>query len=132
MQGLPPSVYIGHKWAGLSHTLNKHAISIPGHFSARNYWATKVARRGQSVNTVIVKGEVLGKVAHWKKEYQARGALHYHVLLWIDAPVIGLDDPDKVLAWIQERITCHLPNKESDPDLHRLVTRYQTHKLIVC
>ena len=52
---------------------------------------------------VIVKGEVLGKVEHfyWKKEYQARGAPHYHMLLWIgDAPVIGQDDPGKVLAWI--------------------------------
>ena len=82
-------------------------------------------------HTVLVKGEVLGKVEHfyWKKEYQARGAPHYHVLLWIgDAPVIGRDDPDRVLAWIQERITCHLPDKKSDPELHRLVTRYQTHK----
>ena len=82
-------------------------------------------------HTVLVKGEVLGKVEHfyWKKEYQARGAPHYHVLLRIgDAPVIGRDDPDRVLAWIQERITCHLPDKESDPELHRLVTRYQTHK----
>ena len=82
-------------------------------------------------HTVLVKGEVLGKVEHlyWKKEYQARGAPHYHVLLWIgDAPVIGQDDPDRVLAWIQERITCHFPDKESDPELHRLVTQYQTHK----
>ncbi len=42
--------------------------------------------------TVMLKGEVLGKVDHfyWKKEYQARGAPNYHVLLWIrDAPVIG-------------------------------------------
>ena len=75
--------------------------------------------------TVVVKGEVLGKVEHfyWKKEYQACGAPHYHVLLWIgDAPVIGRDDPEKVLAWIQERVTCHIPDKESDPELHRLVT----------
>ncbi len=66
--------------------------------------------------TVILKGQVRGKVDHfyWKKEYQARGAPHYHVLLWIrDAPVIGVDDPEKVLAWIQERITCHIPDKES-------------------
>ena len=44
------------------------------------------------LNIVILKGEVLGKVAHYfvKKEYQARGAPHYHLLLWIDgAPVIG-------------------------------------------
>ena len=69
---------------------------------------------------VLLKGEVLGKVDHfyWKKEYQARGAPHYHVLLWIrDAPVID-DDPDQVLAWIQDRITCHIPDKDSNPELH--------------
>ena len=62
--------------------------------------------------TVLLKGEVLGTVEHfyWKKEYQARGAPHYHVLLWIkDAPVIGRDDPDVVLSWMQERITCNIP-----------------------
>ena len=81
--------------------------------------------------TVLLKGAVLDKIDHyyWKKEYQARGAPHYHVLLWIrDAPVIGHDDPERVLAWLQERITCHIPDKETDPDLHRLVTRYQMHK----
>ena len=82
-----------------------------------------------SSKKVLVKGEVLGKVDHfyWKKEYQNRGAPHYHVLLWIrDAPVIDQDEPGEVLAWIQERITCHIPDKESNPD--RLVTRYQMHK----
>ena len=71
-------------------------------------------------HTVILKGQVLGKVAHyyWKKEYQARGAPHYHVLLWIeDAPVIGHDPPKEVLAWIQDRITCHIPDKVSNPEL---------------
>ena len=80
--------------------------------------------------TVLMKGDVLGKVDHfyWKKKYQARGAPHYHVLLWIrDAPVIGVDDTEKVLGWIQE-ITCHIPDKESNPELHSLVTRYQMHK----
>ena len=52
---------------------------------------------------VIVNGEILGKVDHfyWKTEYQARGAPHHHVIVWIrDAPVIDKDIPDKVLAWI--------------------------------
>ena len=63
----------------------------------------------------------------WKKEYQNRGAPHYHVLLWIqDAPVIGIDDADKVLAWIEDRITCKLPDKESDPELHAMVTKQNT------
>ena len=36
-------------------------------------------------NTVLLKGSVLGVVEHffWKKEYQMRGAPHYHTLLWI-------------------------------------------------
>ena len=74
---------------------------------------------------------MLGTIDHfyWKKEYQARGAPHYHVLLWIkDAPVIGRNDPDMVLGWIQETITCHIPNKESDLELYNLITRYQMHK----
>ena len=46
---------------------------------------------------VILKGECLGKVSkyYFKQEYQARGAPHYHVLLWIDAaPVNGVDPPE--------------------------------------
>ena len=80
---------------------------------------------------VLINGEVLGKVDHfyWKKEYQNHGAPHYHVLLWIhDAPVIDRDEPEHVLKWIQERITCHIPDKDGSPELHRLVTRYQLHK----
>ena len=71
--------------------------------------------------TVVVKGEVLGKVEHfyWKKEYQARGVPHYHVLLWIgNAPVFGRDDPEKVLAWIQERVTCHIPDTKPTNVVH--------------
>ena len=82
-------------------------------------------------NTVIIKGEILGKVSDYycKKEYQARGAPHYHVLLWIEgAPVIGIDPPEEVLSWIQSRITSHIPDPETNPELYHLVTRYQMHK----
>jgi len=36
-------------------------------------------------STILVKGEVLGKVDnfYWKKEYQACGAPHYLDVLWI-------------------------------------------------
>ena len=63
------------------------------------------------------------------RKYQARGASHYHILLWIpDVPVIGHDDPEKILEWIDERITCHIPDEKNNPDLHRFATRYQMHK----
>ena len=82
-------------------------------------------------STVLVKGQALGEVKHyfWKKEYQSRGAPHYHLILWIrDAPVIGVDPEDKVTAWIDKRITCHIPDEKISPELHRLVTKYQLHK----
>ena len=82
-------------------------------------------------DTVILKGGALGRVAHhfYKKEYQARGAPHYHILLWIEgAPVAGREDDEQVLQWIQERITCRIPEEESNPDLHNLVTKYQSHR----
>ena len=82
-------------------------------------------------DTVILNGGVLGPVAHYfyKKEYQARGAPHYHIILWIEgAPTAGEDDSEEVLRWIQNRITCRIPEEESDPELHQLVTKYQYHK----
>ena len=82
-------------------------------------------------NEVILKGKVLGQITDyfWKKEYQSRGAPHYHILLWVeDAPIIGKDPDDEVLEWIQQRITCHIPDETSNPDLYRLVTKYQLHK----
>ena len=54
-------------------------------------------------DTVILKRQALGPVSHYlyKKEYQACGAPHYHILLWRDnAPVAGKDDDGIVLRWI--------------------------------
>ena len=48
--------------------------------------------------------------------------------LFRDAPPIDVDEPEKVLDWIQDRITCHIPDEQGSPELHRLVTRYQLHK----
>ncbi len=97
-------------------------ISVSRQFSAKFHAFFK---------TVILHGEVLGHIDHyyWKKEYQARGAPHYHVLLWVrDAPIIGVHEPDKVISWIDERISCRVPNEKSNPELHDIVTKYQMHK----
>ena len=67
-----------------------------------------------------MKGHVLGTVSHYfvKKEYQARGAPHYHMVLWIEgAPTIGKDAPAVVLKWIQERISCRIPDEATNPEL---------------
>ena len=82
-------------------------------------------------NIVILQRGVLGKVEQYyvKKEYQMRGAPHYHILLWIEnAPVVGIDRPEEVCSFIQDRITCHIPDGNTSPDLNHLVTKYQMHK----
>ena len=65
-------------------------------------------------NTVIMKWVVLGTVDHYYwKEYQMRGAPHYHIVLRKrDSPVLDRDSPKKVLSFIQERTFLtikHLP-----------------------
>ena len=70
-------------------------------------------------NIVILQRGVLGKVEQYyvKKEYQMRGAPHYHILLWIEnAPVVGIDRPEEVCSFIQDRITCHIPDSNTSPD----------------
>ena len=69
-------------------------------------------------NTVIMNWGVLGTVDHYYwKEFQIRGAPHYHIVLWTrDSPVLGRDSPEKVLPFIQERITCHIPDNKTSPD----------------
>ena len=51
------------------------------------------------------------------------------MILWIDgAPTVGDDESEVVLRWIQERITCRIPEENSNPELHQLVDKYQRHK----
>uniref|UniRef100_A0A1X7UC69 Helitron helicase-like domain-containing protein n=1 Tax=Amphimedon queenslandica TaxID=400682 RepID=A0A1X7UC69_AMPQE len=82
-------------------------------------------------NIVILQRGVVGKVEQYyvQKEYKMRGAPNYHILLWIEnAPVVGIDRPEEVCSFIQDRITCHIPDSNTSPDLNFLVTKYQMHK----
>uniref|UniRef100_A0A1X7V8N1 Helitron helicase-like domain-containing protein n=1 Tax=Amphimedon queenslandica TaxID=400682 RepID=A0A1X7V8N1_AMPQE len=58
---------------------------------------------------------------------------HYHILLWIEnAPVVSIDRPEEVCSFIQDRITCHIPDRKMSPNLNILVIRYQMHKSSNC
>jgi len=66
---------------------------------------------------IWVDVQALGKLLHffWKKEYQSRGAPHYHVLVWIEgAPVIGKTDLKDVLHFIQRHVTCRIPEQATN------------------
>ena len=70
----------------------------------------------------------LGKIADWfyRVEYQQRGSPHIHMLIWLeDAPVFGVDNDDKVIAFIDKIICCKRPT--DNPELLKLVNR-QVHR----
>ena len=70
----------------------------------------------------------LGKVADWfyRVEYQQRGSPHIHLLIWLeDAPVYGCDGDDDMTSFIDEIISCKMPN--NNPELRLLVKR-QIHR----
>uniref|UniRef100_A0A1X7TAZ5 Helitron helicase-like domain-containing protein n=1 Tax=Amphimedon queenslandica TaxID=400682 RepID=A0A1X7TAZ5_AMPQE len=83
--------------------------------SCAEYDSADIAQylRKDFFNIVILQRGVLGKVEQYyvTKEHQMRGAPHYHILLWIEnAPVVGIDRPEEVCSFIQDRITCHIPD----------------------
>ena len=73
----------------------------------------------------------LGQVEHYfiRLEYQARGAGHYHCLLWVkDAPVVGMSSEENIAHFVTQYVTCELPDRISNPQLHELVTKWQLHR----
>ncbi len=60
-------------------------------------------------------------------EFQARGSPHAHCVLWIkDAPRYGVDDINDVCQFIDQYITCSIPEEEGK--LKDLVLLLQQHK----
>uniref|UniRef100_A0A1X7TWF4 Uncharacterized protein n=1 Tax=Amphimedon queenslandica TaxID=400682 RepID=A0A1X7TWF4_AMPQE len=56
-------------------------------------------------------------------------APHYYILLCIEnASVVGIDRPEGVCCFIQDKITCHITDSNKLPHLNFLVTKYQMHK----
>lgn len=73
----------------------------------------------------------LGEIEHyfWRREYQSRGAQHFHLMLWVKgAPVLHDSPIDEVAAFISKYVTCEVPKKNLAPTLHQRVVGYQTHK----
>ena len=86
--------------------------------------------RQQAILDFLHKAQPLGRVEHHfvRLEYQARGAGHYHCLLWVkDAPVVGVNSGDEVREFITSRVTCQLPDPVCNPRLHEMVSKWQVH-----
>ena len=73
----------------------------------------------------------LKKIHHyfWRREYQLRGIPHAHIKLWDnDSPRPGKDSDENVIKFINDHISCSIPDPELDPNLHNLVIQFQIHR----
>ncbi|XP_043288385.1 uncharacterized protein [Venturia canescens] len=72
----------------------------------------------------------IGKIIHYviRREYQGRGMIHFHFLIWIEgAPILGKNSKEEVADFIKTYITCKIPNPNVSPMLYRRVTTHQYH-----
>ena len=79
---------------------------------------------------LLTEANPIGKIVYYalRIEFQMRGSPHLHALIWTsDCPKLTHDTKDAYVAYIDQHVHAHLPDKEIDPDLHELVRTYQTH-----
>ncbi|KAK0145562.1 hypothetical protein N1851_015516 [Merluccius polli] len=79
---------------------------------------------------ILSPAQPIGEVEDYfyQVEFQARGSPHIHLLVWIkDAPEFGDDDDDKIIKFIDQYITCQMPDPNADPELHKIVSEVQVH-----
>ncbi|XP_043267698.1 uncharacterized protein [Venturia canescens] len=72
----------------------------------------------------------IGKIIHYviRREYQGRGMIHFHLLIWIEgAPVLGKNSKEEVADFIKTYVTSRIPNPKISPVLNRRVTTHQYH-----
>ena len=72
----------------------------------------------------------IGIITHyfWRREYQGRGMQHFHMQIWIkDAPILGVSKDEEIAHFINQHVTCQLPDKMISPILYNRVLKYQSH-----
>ena len=59
-----------------------------------------------------------------KKEFQARGSVHFHMAIWVkDAPKLDIDEDSEVIQFIDKYVSCQKPD---DATLAQHVTELQS------
>ncbi|KAE8296877.1 hypothetical protein D5F01_LYC05647 [Larimichthys crocea] len=90
-------------------------------------------KRVDELMTILIlsPAQHIGEVEDYfyRVEFQARGSPHIHLLVWIkDAPEFeGLQDDFVVIKFIDQYITCQMPDPNADSELHKIVSEVQVH-----
>ena len=72
----------------------------------------------------------IGKIVYYtlRIEFQMRGSPHLHALIWTpDCPKLTSGNSQAYTEYVDKHAQAYLPNKDTEPVLHELVTTYQKH-----
>ena len=102
--------------------LNSNPVLVARHFQYRVETFFK--------EIILHKKSPLGSVENYaiKVEFQFRGLLHVHCFIWVkNAPLLTRETKHEYVNFINSIVRVDLPDKDSEPDLKQLVSKYQTH-----
>uniref|UniRef100_A0A671TM37 ATP-dependent DNA helicase n=2 Tax=Sparus aurata TaxID=8175 RepID=A0A671TM37_SPAAU len=81
-------------------------------------------------NLILSPARPIGEVEDYfyRVEFQARGSPHIHMLIWIkDSPKFEEDPDSHIMEFIDKYISCKMPDPDTDPELHKIVSEVQVH-----
>ena len=101
--------------------LRSNPVTAAGHFNHRIQ---------KFFNSFLLSpAQPLGKITHYsyRIEFQQRGSPHAHIVIWTEDSPTPEDEEEVICAFIDKYVSCKIPSKKKDPDLHTLVTTLQQH-----
>ena len=103
-------------WDAKCRLIQSHPVTCARHF---DYQISQFL-----TSFLYSNAQPLGNISDWfyRVEYQQRGSLHIHMLIWLkEAPVFGVVDDDLVTDFIDLIVNCQWP--VDNPELQKLVNR---------
>ena len=109
-------------WTEKSRVLKSNPVTVARMFNHRFHIFLR--------DVILSPAKPIGQVIDYfyRVEFQQRGSPHMHCLFWVkDAPKLSEDDPSAVCDFIDRYVTCKLPSKSDDSELHDIVRSVQQH-----
>ena len=109
-------------WTEKSKVLRSNPVTVARMFDHRFHIFLR--------NVILSPAKPIGQVIDYfyRVEFQQRGSPHMHCLFWVkDAPKLNEEDHSAVCDFIDQYVTCKLPSKSDDSELHDIVSSVQQH-----
>ena len=64
----------------------------------------------------------------YRTEFQQRGSPHIYCLFWVkNAPTFDENSDEEICSFIDQYITCRMPDQNTDPELYDIISAVQVH-----